>query len=125
MENLKFIVEALKSQSKNEKKKVAAILVRDGRIVATGVNGYLNKGEDKMVDHHGNDIAAVHAEMNILCFCAKNGIRVEGCDMIVSDFPCSQCSKHLHQAGINNIYYLEDYKNDDNFYEKYLNIKKL
>ncbi len=51
----------------------------------------------------------VHAEMEALLMCARNGVKTVGCDMFVTTFPCHNCAKHIIDAGIRHVYYIEPY----------------
>lgn len=97
---------------------VGCVLVnKDHRIVSTGYNGSVagNPHCDD-VGHRlrdGHCIATIHAEMNALLYCAKEGISVKDCYCYVTHFPCLNCTKALIQAGISKIYYREAYRVDD------------
>lgn len=96
---------------------VGCVLVnKDHRIVSTGYNGSVagNPHCDE-VGHtmrDGHCIATIHAEMNALLYCAKEGISVKGCTCYVTHFPCLNCTKALIQSGIAKIYYHEAYNID-------------
>lgn len=97
---------------------VGCVLVnKDNRIVSTGYNGSVagNPHCDEVghVMRDGHCIATIHAEMNALLYCAKEGIKVDGCICYVTHFPCLNCTKALIQAGISKIYYHEGYRIDD------------
>lgn len=106
----------LSSRSTCTRLSVGATIVRDKRIIAGGYNGSIAGGDhciDKgcyVVDNHC--VRTIHAEMNALLQCAKFGVPTEGAEIYVTHFPCLQCTKSIIQAGINVIYYAEDYKND-------------
>ena len=90
---------------------VGCVLVNsDNRIVSTGYNGAISGNPHcDEVGHtlrDGHCIATIHAEMNALLYCAKEGIAVKG-------FPCLNCTKSLIQAGISKIYYHEAYRVDE------------
>lgn len=97
---------------------VGCVLVnKDNRIVSTGYNGSVS-GNPHCDDvghtmRDGHCIATIHAEMNALLYCAKEGISVKGCKAYVTHFPCLNCTKSLIQAGISEIFYLNDYRVDD------------
>jgi deoxycytidylate deaminase len=59
-----------------------------------------------------NDLT-LHAEQNIITFCAKNGISTAGATMYVTHSPCKQCSKLIAQSGIKTVYYNKKYKDKD------------
>ncbi|MDO4662392.1 MAG: deaminase [Tissierellia bacterium] len=93
------------------------IVNKDNRIVSTGYNGSI-KGNAHCdeVGHtmrDGHCIATIHAEMNALLYCAKEGIKVDGCECYVTHFPCLNCTKSLIQAGISKIHYSYAYRVDD------------
>ena len=93
------------------------IVNEDNRIVTTGYNGSI-KGNPHCdeIGHtmrDGHCIATIHAEMNALLYCAKEGISVNGCKAYVTHFPCLNCTKSLIQAGIKEIYYRESYRVDE------------
>lgn len=93
------------------------IVNKENRIVSTGYNGSI-KGNPHCdeIGHtmrDGHCIATIHAEMNALLYCAKEGISVNGCIAYVTHFPCLNCTKSLIQAGISKIYYNKAYRVDD------------
>lgn len=96
---------------------VGCVLVNDdNRIISTGYNGSIagNPHCDE-VGHtlrDGHCIATIHAEMNALLYCAREGISVKGCRCYVTHFPCLNCTKSLIQAGVKAIYYHDAYRVD-------------
>lgn len=98
---------------------VGAVIVNsDNRIVATGYNGSVGRktphcDEIGHVIRDNHCIATIHAEINCLSYCAKEGISVKGCIIYVTHFPCLNCTKALIQAGITKIYYDIDYRMDE------------
>lgn len=97
---------------------VGCVLVnKEHRIVSTGYNGSLSGSphcsEAGHVIRDGHCIATIHAEMNALLYCAKEGISVNGTTCYVTHFPCLNCTKALIQAGIKRIVYHEAYRVDD------------
>lgn len=93
---------------------VGAVLVKDKRIIATGYNGGVSATPNcDDIGHemdHGHCIRTVHAEMNALIQCAKEGISTAGTELYVTHFPCVNCTKALLQAGIGKITYKTDYR---------------
>lgn len=121
----KDIVMSLAEMSHDARLKVGALLLKDGRIVATGYNGQMTGQPHKQLVFEGHDVSTIHAEMNCLMFAAKHGIGIEGCEIFVSHFPCMHCTKHLHQAGISKIYYVEDYRVEDNLFKYAIPMEKV
>lgn len=92
---------------------VGAVLVKDNRIIATGYNGGVSALENCDEAGHqmedGHCIRTVHAEMNALIQCAKEGISTNNTEIYVTHFPCINCSKALLQAGIKKVTYKTAY----------------
>jgi len=52
---------------------------------------------------------AVHAEMSALLAAARVGTSVKGSTLFVTTFPCHGCTKHIIDAGIRRVVYIEPY----------------
>ncbi|WP_332647343.1 ComE operon protein 2 [Lysinibacillus sp. 54212] len=95
---------------------VGATIVREKRIIAGGYNGSISGDEHctekgcYVVDNHC--VRTIHAETNALLQCAKYGTQANGADLYVTHFPCLPCTKTIIQAGIKNVFYAKDYKNN-------------
>ena len=107
------IAQVTAKRSPCERLHVGCVLVKDNRIVAQGYNGFLPgcPHVSKVVD--GHEQATVHAEQNAITDCAKRGVSCEGATAYITHFPCRNCAKMLIAAGIKEINYIDDYKNDD------------
>ena len=108
---------------------VGAVLVRDGRIIATGYNGTpenmpncdeREKGclrcanSDEFPSGTGYDLCiCVHAEQNALISSARFGTSVEGAVLYTTLKPCFGCAKESLQAKIKAVYYLKDWSHPD------------
>lgn len=97
---------------------VGCVLVnKDHRIISTGYNGSVaGNPHCSEVGHtmrDGHCIATIHAEMNALLYCAREGISVKDSTAYITHFPCLNCTKALIQAGIKAIYYQKGYRIDD------------
>lgn len=106
--------ELISKRSTCDRAFVGAVLVKDNRIIATGYNGGVAATDNcSEVGHYmedGHCIRTVHAEMNALIQCAKEGISTDGTEIYVTHFPCLNCTKALLQAGIKKITYKEAYR---------------
>ncbi len=112
------ITEMVATRSTCDRAFVGCVLVnQDNRIISTGYNGSIvgNKHCDEIghTMRDGHCIATIHAEMNALLYCAREGISVKGARCYVTHFPCLNCTKALIQAGIKAIMYKEAYRIDD------------
>lgn len=120
----------LGKESKCVSKQVGALIVKDGRIVSTGINGtpkgYKNCNEQfphydpakHREEHHAwSKIYEVHAEMNAIAFAARNDIGIDGAEIYVILEPCDECLKMIKASGIKKIYFVIPYdkasKNND------------
>lgn len=97
--------------------KVGAVLVKEKQVIATGYNGSAS-GEVHCIDvgclmRDGHCIRTIHAEQNALLQSAKHGVSVKGATLYVTHFPCLHCTKSIVTAGIIEIAYLNDYRNDE------------
>jgi dCMP deaminase len=48
---------------------------------------------------------ASHAEMNAICFAARNGVSLKGAEIYSSWQPCSLCSKLIINSGIHVVHF--------------------
>jgi Deoxycytidylate deaminase len=120
MEHLNII----QKSSTCKRVQVAALLVKDDRIIATGKNG-VTSGNTHCCDifeyadenfsqlHHNFSVRyELHAEQNVISFCAKHGIATNNCTLYVSHSPCIHCAKIIFAAGISSVKYVERYDRD-------------
>lgn len=96
------------------KAKVGAVIAKDGRILATGYNGTVS-GHDNCCEIEIDGVLktspfTVHAEQNVISYCAKNGISTDGATMYITLSPCQLCAKLIVQAGIKRVVFLDLYK---------------
>ena len=52
---------------------------------------------------------AVHAEMDALLACARNGVRTVDATVFTTTFPCHNCTRHIIASGIKRVVYIEPY----------------
>lgn len=96
---------------------VGATIVKDKRIVSGGYNGSI-KGDEHCIDVgckvvEGHCVRTIHAEINAILQCSKFGAGTEGATIYVTHFPCLNCTKSIIQAGIKEICYANDYRNNE------------
>ena len=53
------------------------------------------------------EIGCHHAEMNVVCNAAANGVRCRGAWLLVTGEPCMMCAKMIHHAGITRVMVVE------------------
>ena len=95
-----------------KRRKVGAIISRDGRIVSTGYNGTPSGFDNTCEENNKTKDNVIHAEVNALYFAAKHGLQTQDCDLFVTLSPCSTCALAIIQAGIKSVQYDEKYRDD-------------
>lgn len=92
---------------------VGCILVKNKRVISMGYNGFLPGAAhiSRVRDNH--EQSTVHAEQNAITDCSKRGVSTKGSSAYITHYPCINCAKILIAAGIKNIYFKYDYKNDE------------
>ena len=107
------IVKVTAERSSCDRLQVGCLLVKDNRIVSQGYNGHLPGAPHISIIRDNHEQATVHAEQNAICDCAKRGVSCDGATAYITHYPCIICLRLLLTAGIKDIKYLEDYKNDE------------
>jgi len=79
-----------------------SVLVKDGKVVATGVNDVIATNDPSK-----------HAELEAIraAAAALKSPRLDGCIVYASGHPCPMCLAAIHLVGIKEVYYA--YSNDD------------
>tara|TARA_Y100000739_G_C20313690_1_gene331124 strand:- start:63 stop:503 length:441 start_codon:yes stop_codon:yes gene_type:complete len=93
------------------RKKVGAIIVKDGMIISDGFNGTPSGFDNSCENDQGETHWYVlHAEANAILKVAKSGNNCKGATLYVTLSPCKDCSKLILQAGIKRVVYQNSYK---------------
>ena len=107
------------------KRKVAAVIVKDRRIISTGYNGTprgvknCNEGgcpRCNSMAESGTQLGEClcsHAEENAIVQAAYHGITVKGATLYSTFSPCLICTKMIINAGIDEVVYNLDYSLND------------
>lgn len=103
------------------KRKVAAVIVKDKRIIATGYNGtprgVKNCSEGgcprcNAIDASGKGLEEClcsHAEENAIVQSAYHGVNINGSVLYTTFSPCLMCTKMIINAGIHEVVYNVSY----------------
>lgn len=117
------------------RKKVGAIIVKDGMIISDGYNGTPSGFENECEEHLpcSDDLSkctsmfgpqhcescpcnrivtkpyVLHAEANAILKVAKSNNSTEGATLFCTMSPCLECAKLIIQSGIVEVYYDEEY----------------
>ena len=97
-----------------QRRKVGAILVKDGMIISDGFNGTPAGFENVCEDETGATKPSVlHAEANAITKVARSNNSSCGATLYVTASPCLECSKLIIQSGITRVVYNEEYRLSD------------
>lgn len=92
---------------------VGAVLVKDKRVIATSYNGPptgLPHCSEHICDVTKPCTHAIHAEANIISFCAKHGIATDDSILYLTHSPCIKCSELIIQAGIKAVIFDNEFR---------------
>lgn len=108
-----FIANAVSTRGTCSRRKVGAVLVRDGHIISTGYNG-APEGLGHCIDEgceveHGHCVRCVHAEANALIQAGHVGGITSGAILYTTTNPCRRCMALIINARIKRIVYAEHY----------------
>lgn len=94
------------------RKKVGALIVKNGMIISDGFNGTPSKSKPNICENLNGDTYwwVLHGEANAILKCAKHGQSCDGATLYQTHSPCKDCSKLILQSGIKRVVYIEDYK---------------
>jgi len=115
-------------QSNCVKYKVGCVVVLNDRVILQGYNGTIkgfincdekfkgldmNLPDNRKLHTDWSNTFEVHAEMNVITFASKKGIRLNDTIIYVTHKPCNNCLKHIISSGIKKIIYLNDYEDNN------------
>jgi dCMP deaminase len=115
------IAHVVKTRGNCSRRQVAAVVVKDRRLISTGYNG-TPRGVRNCCDGGCarcaseapsgsglNDCICSHAEENAITQSAYHGISVKDATMYVTLSPCLTCAKMIINGGIVEVIYDEEY----------------
>ena len=109
----KEIVQVTSKRSPCDRLKVGCLIVKDNRIISQGYNGFLPGCPHTSIVRDYHEQATIHAEQNAICDCAKRGVSCNDATAYITHYPCLICTRLLIAAGVREIKYIEDYRNDE------------
>ena len=109
----KVIVQVTSKRSPCDRLKVGCLIVKDNRIISQGYNGFLPGCPHTSIVRDNHEQATIHAEQNAICDCAKRGVSCNDATAYITHYPCLICTRLLIAAGVREIKYIEDYRNDE------------
>src|SRR5207302_7679745 len=115
------IAQVVASRSNCLKRKVAALIVKDGRIISTGYNGTPRNTKNcfqggcprcNTVGPSGQGLSECycsHGEENAIVQAAYHGISIKGSTLYTTFCPCLLCTKMIINAGVVEVVYNQGY----------------
>ncbi len=115
------IARVVASRSNCMKRKVAALIVKDGRIISTGYNGTPRGTKNcseggcprcnafKPSGQGLTECYCSHAEENAIVQASYHGIEISGGVLYSTFSPCLMCTKMIINSGISEVVYNEAY----------------
>jgi dCMP deaminase len=115
------IAQNVASRSNCLKRKVAALIVKDGRIISTGYNGTPRHTKNcfeggcprcNAVGPSGENLGECfcsHGEENAIVQAAYHGISIKGSTLYTTFAPCLLCTKMIINGGVMEVVYNQDY----------------
>ena len=94
-----------------KRKKVGALIVKDRMIISDGYNGTPSGFENVCEDEdYYTKWYVLHAEANAILKVASSTQSCKGATLYITLSPCRECSKLIHQSGIERVVYSKTYK---------------
>ncbi len=94
-----------------QRKKVGALLVKEGMIISDGYNGTPSGFPNQCEDAEGNtQWYVLHAEANAILKVARSANNAKDSTLYITLSPCKECCKLILQAGITRMVYIDEYK---------------
>jgi len=115
------IARVIKTRGNCLRRQVAAVIVKDRRIISTGYNGTpsgirncYEGGCPRCASkvRSGRDLdqcICAHAEENAIIQAANYGVALRGAVLYCTDSPCLLCAKMIISAGIKSVIYEKEY----------------
>ena len=108
------MAQAASGRATCKRRKVGAVLVRDGHIVSTGYNGS-PEGLEHCLEvgcemEGGHCVRCVHAEANAIIQAGVMGASTADTTMYTTASPCRYCMGLIINARIKRVVYCEQYK---------------
>ena len=113
------IAEETAKLSSAKKLQVGCVIVKDNRILSVGYNGTPSGWDnecEEVIKWPNGDIKflttkpeVLHAEANALMKLCQSTESSKGATLFVTHTPCIECAKLIYQAGISQVYYINQY----------------
>ena len=107
------VAEVVAQRATCNRKKVGAVLAKDGRALSHGYNG-----SQVGARHCGSECysggprcaSSIHAEANAIIWAARVGVSIQGATAYTTLSPCEGCAALLVNSGITRLFFREFYR---------------
>jgi dCMP deaminase len=86
---------------------VGAVVIDDNRnprgFGYNGVPRNIDDAQPAIWDKPKKNWYFEHAERNVIYACARNGISCDNCTLVVTHWPCCDCTRAIIQSGIKHV----------------------
>ena len=108
------VAEVYANLSTAKRLQVGCVIVKDNTIIGIGYNG-MPSGWDNVCEDENNKTRpeVLHAETNAIAKVSRSTNSSEGAYLFVTHAPCIDCAKIIHQAGIKEVFYRNNYRSED------------
>ena len=117
------VAELTAGLSRARRLQVGCVIVKDDNIISFGWNGtppgWDNNCEDEVCNGHDGDSVlktkpeVIHAEANALMKLCRTHSSSYGASLFLTHAPCVECAKLISSAGIDQVFYQQQYRNQD------------
>lgn len=109
--------EVVADNSPDAETKVGSVLIskKTGSVISEGYNGFVRGAKDEVIPKTRPEKYeyVIHAETNLICNAARNGVTTDDCFIVQTHSPCVQCARLLYQSGITTVYFKDYYRGTD------------
>ncbi|MFH0803800.1 MAG: deaminase [Candidatus Tagabacteria bacterium] len=122
------IIETLEKEAEKSSdwwRHVGAAIVKNGKIVLITHNRHVPSEHIPYVFGDPRDFikagesphirTSLHAEHGLIVEAARQGIKLDGCNLYTTVFPCSICAKSVAYAGIKNLFFKTGHASLDSY----------
>ena len=108
------VAEVYANLSTAKRLQVGCVIVKDNTIIGIGYNG-MPSGWDNVCEDENNKTRpeVLHAESNTVAKVSRSTNSSEDASLFVTHAPCLDCAKIIHQAGIKEVFYRNNYRSED------------
>ncbi|MFZ5437635.1 MAG: deoxycytidylate deaminase [Patescibacteria group bacterium] len=108
-----------KTQSDDWWRHVGAVAFKGSKVLLAHHNQHVPteyqtayEGDPRANFHKGEYLkvsTAIHAEALLIADAAKQGISLDGAELLVTTFPCPVCAKQIAYSGVKKVYFIDGY----------------